>query len=248
MSKSNPKLTNPAVKFFDFKGDTGQWFYYDKEAEERKELKMPFYFVVLDELTAIKGYNERNNCGIYSNEIRFIKDDILNVRSFKGGIQIVGKYNDIKDAALREGGKFCKSVYAMLIVGKGEYELVNFQLHGSAFGAWIEKGFNVEDFAVGVESNETGTKGKVTYKHPVFLKKKLTPDIDQEAIKMDKKLQVYLASYFNQQVEVKITEAKVVDETETYEGIDEAEIHDKLADVKSKAIQNKDDGSDDLPF
>ena len=34
MSFSQPKLTNPCSKFIEFKGDTGQFKYYDKELEK----------------------------------------------------------------------------------------------------------------------------------------------------------------------------------------------------------------------
>jgi hypothetical protein len=248
MSKSNPRLTNPATKFIEFKGDSGKFFHYDKESEKQVELPMPFYFVVLDELSAIKGYSEKNKCGIYSNEIRSLKDDILNVRSFKGGIQIVGKYNDIKDAALREGGKFCKSVYAMLITGKGQYELVNFQFHGSSFGAWLDKKFNVDQNAVAVESVAEATKGKVTYVYPVFIKKNLKPEIDQAAIEMDKKLQVYFASYLNQQIEKEVSEAVVVQDNDP--GFTPDPDYSDLQNVRNDAVKNmnESDPKDELPF
>jgi hypothetical protein len=249
MSKSNPRVTNPASKFLEFNGDTGKFLFYDKEAEKKVELPMPFYFVVLDELSAIKGYNERNSCGIYSNEIRNLKDDVLNVRSFKGGIQIVGKYNDIKDAALREGGKFCKSVYAMLITGKNQYELVNFQFHGSSFGAWLDKKFNVDQNAVCVESVAQGVKGKVTYVYPVFTKKNLNPDVDKAAIEMDKNLQIYFKSYFNQQIEKDVSEAVVVQdkEGEFYADNHWDELKEKRQAEKNETF-NADSESDKLPW
>ena len=55
MSLSEPKLTNPASKFIEFKGDVGEFHYYDKVMEQRVQLQMPLYFIVLDELSAIKG-------------------------------------------------------------------------------------------------------------------------------------------------------------------------------------------------
>jgi hypothetical protein len=245
MSKSNPRLTNPASKFIEFKGDSGQFFYFDKETEQKTEVKMPIYFVVLDELSAIKGFNEKHKCGIYSNEIRSIKDDILNVKTFKGGVQIVGKYNDIKDAALREGGKFCKSVYVMLITGKDKYELANFQFHGASFGAWMDKKFNVEKFAIAIEETSQDKKGNVTYTFPVFTKKNLSPDIDKAAIEMDRQLQVYLASYLNQQIEEKISDTEVIENKETEFYPDEH--WDNLKVKRNEEKLNMDD-SEDLPF
>lgn len=212
MSISNPKAVNPATKFIEFKGDTGEFFYYDKLTEQKVQLKMPVHFVVLDELTSIKGYNQRLGVGIYSNEIRYVKDEILNVRSFKGGIQIVGKYQDIKDATLREGGKYCKSVYAMLVSGKDTYELVNFQFHGASFSGasdtsksgWIGKKFNTEVYGVTCKETEQGQNGVVKFLAPVFeagWKLEDKPEVLRAAVEMDKKLQSYLKTYLSQAIE-----------------------------------------------
>jgi len=241
MSKSNPRVQNPATKFIEFKGSKGKFFFWDKEKEQQIEISMPFYFVVLDELSTIKGFNEKNNCGIYSNEIRSLKDDILNVKSFESGIKIVGKYQDIKDSAFREGGKFCKSIYAMLITGKDKYELVNFQLHGSAFSGWMDKKFNAEQYACGVKECKEEKKGTNSYLVPVFEKFKLTTEINNLAIEMDKKLQVYLANYLNQKIEEEATEV-VEQEDQSYNALPEGDI---------KPIANfKEDTEiiDDLPY
>ena len=73
MSISNPTVSsNPASKFIEFKGDTGKWRYWDKtkgEDGENVEVKLPVYFIILDELSTIKGWNKEHKCGIYSNEI-----------------------------------------------------------------------------------------------------------------------------------------------------------------------------------
>lgn len=212
MSLSNPKAVNPATKFIEFKGDTGEFLYYDKVTEQKVKIEMPIHFVVLDELSSIKGYNQKIGVGIYSNEIRYIKDEVLNVRSFKGGIQIVGKYQDIKDAALREGGKYCKSVYAMLITGKDQYELVNFQFHGASFSGtsdtsrsgWIGKKFNNEVYGVTCKETEQGQNGAVKFVAPIFepgWKLDTRPDVLQAAMEMDKKLQAYLKTYLSQSIE-----------------------------------------------
>jgi len=216
MSLSDPKAINPAVKFIEFKGDTGEFTYYDKATEQKVQLKMPLYFVVLDELSSIKGFNQRLQVGIYSNEVRYIKDEVLNVKSFKGGINYIGKYQDIKDAALREGGKYCKSVYAMLIIGD-QYELVNFQLHGASFSGagdnsksgWINCKAKSEQHGIVVKGVEHGQIGAVKFTSPVFeIGWKLVdrPKVLQAAVEMDKTLQKYLKGYFSKQVEETVTE------------------------------------------
>jgi len=219
MSLSEPKAINPATKFIEFKGDTGTFQYYDKETEKKVELQMPLYFIVLDELSAIKGFNQRLSVGIYSNEVRYLKDEILNVRSFKGGVQIVGHYQDIKDAALREGGKYCKSVYAMLITGKDVFELVNFQFHGASFSGagegsnsgWINCKAKNELHGIVVRETEQGQIGAVRFTAPVFeIGWKLIdrPAVLKVATEMDKTLQKYLKIYFSKQVEKETTQSQ----------------------------------------
>jgi len=119
MSFSNPTLENPCKKFIDFKSDEKQFVYWDKELGESGErviVHTPIYFIVLDELTTITGYYEEGNCGIYSNEIHRISDEQLKVRTFKkGGPFITGLYDAIKDSVKAIGGKYTKSVYALMI-------------------------------------------------------------------------------------------------------------------------------------
>ena len=228
MSLSEPKLTNPATKFIEFKGDSGEFFYYDKLTEQKVQLPMPIYFIVLDELSAIKGFNQQLKVGIYSNEVRYIKDEVLNVRSFKGGIQIVGKYQDIKDSALREGGKYCKSVYAALVT-EGNIELVNFQFHGASFSGssddkkclsgWINKKVNPEQYGIMVKETEQGKNGVVIFNAPIFepgwlLSKR--PDVFEKAVEMDRVLQKYLKSYLNAQVEKTTIETTSEETPPTY--------------------------------
>jgi uncharacterized protein GlcG (DUF336 family) len=213
MSLSEPKLSNPSTKFIEFKGDTGEFFYYDKATEQRVQLQMPIYFIVLDELSSIKGFNKQLKAGIYSNEVRYLKEEVLNVRTFTGGMKIVGKYQDIKDAALREGGKYCKSVYAALVTKDG-VELVNFQMHGASFSGasddkkcasgWINKKVNTEKYGIVVKETEQGKVGAVSFQAPVFEQGWLLTDKHDtymKAVELDKELQKYLKTYLNNQVE-----------------------------------------------
>lgn len=222
MSKSNPKLTNPASKFIEFAGDQGEFHYYDRDLEKKVPVPMPIYFVVLDELSTISGFNDKHQSKIYSNEVKFIGKDILNVRSFKGGISIKGIYGDIKGSIIIEGGKYTKSIYAMWIKGKNDYELVNFQLKGASLAGtgensragWMNKSFDIEKYGVCVKETDHGTKGKTKYQSPVFNKFNLTPDVNLASIEMDKKLQVYLNTYLNQKIEKEASDNTPLDELE----------------------------------
>jgi len=250
MSLSNPKLQNPAKKFIEFKGDKGIFQYFDKELGEKGEtveFTMPFYFIVLDELSAITGFNEKNQCGIYSNEIHSLNDEILKVKTFQGGISIVGKYADIKNDIKAIGGKFTKSIYAMLL-GK-ENEFVHFKFSGSAFGSWLEKKIDLQKAAVLVNETARGEKGIIKFIYPIFKQTIIPPTkkyVWDAALKMDKELQLYLISYKNNQIEkaVAIEENTQVVENES-EGTDPD--WDKMEQMSNK---NHVDipPTDDLPF
>lgn len=212
MSKSQPRLENPCKKFIEFKSDRGQFFYYDRDTQEQIELSMPIYFVVLDELSTISGYNEANNCGIYANEVHRLSET-LRVRTFKGGEKIVGLYADTKDSIKALGGRFTKSVYALLLKGQGiEPELVNFRFHGGSFAAWMEKKANVNSSIIVVKELEMKQKGKNKYQVPVFSAMTLPKEIDERAIEMDRRLQAYLKEYKAQQAEETASEAAIVEE------------------------------------
>ena len=214
MSISQPKLKNPCSKFIEYSGDSGEFHYYDKEEEKKIPVKIPLYFVVLDELATITGFNEKHGSGIMSNEVHSTVNDVLRVRTFKGGISITGKYKEISDEVKTIGGKFTKSVYAML-VGKGVTpELVNFKFKGSAFNGWLDKKFDVYSYVVGITGLEEATKGKTKYLIPVFKPFKLTDEILEEAKKLDVILQKYLAEYKAQIPETEIAKAASVEESE----------------------------------
>ena len=206
MSFSNPKQTNPASKFIEFKGDKGIFQYYDKTLDEpaNVELLMPLIFIVLDELSTITGFSKKFNSSFYSNEIHSLNDEILKVRSFKGGFSLTGKYADIKTELAANSAKFTKSVYAMLILNKEKFEFVHFKFAGSVFGAWMDKGFSVQEFIVGVKSTKQETSGNNKYLVPIFEKYKMPKEkclITDTAFQMDRKLQEYLKAYKAGQLE-----------------------------------------------
>lgn len=228
MSISQPKLQNPCSKFIEFKADSGVFRFWNKEKKENVEIKLPIKFIVLDELNTIKGFNDKTQSGIYSNEVHSLNHQTLNVRTFKGGASLKGKYAEIKGEIKDMGGKFCKSVYAALINGD-ELELVNFQLTGAAFSSWMDKEVDVSTQAIVVTGTEDRKKGKVEYKIPVWNGEALTADELEEAIEMDKKLQDFLKSK-------KLQDAKASEESDR-EGVQES---------PEDAAQP--DADDDIPF
>jgi hypothetical protein len=209
MSISNPALDHPCKKFIEYSADDGTFFWYNKETEKKVQIETPIYFVVLDELSVITGFSKKYKCGIFSNEIHKLTEEILRVRTFKAGELIIGKYQDIRDNIIAIGGKFTKSVYALMILNEEmETELVNFKFKGAAFSAWLDKKFRVDKSIVGVSEFVEEVNGKNTYMVPVFKPYKMNPAILEQALEVDKILQEYLKAYKAQQPEVEINKAE----------------------------------------
>lgn len=200
MSRSNPtdKLTNPAKRFYEWSGDKGQFFYFDKEKGEKGEkvfMKMPFNFLVLDTLSTCKGYDDNLQMGYYSNEVRNVKTDIITVRN-KKGIAFSGLYEAAKEKLGTKGLKYYQSVYIAQKEGDG-LALYNIQLGGSGLSVFIEfcKNNNVNEIAVSVKDVVEKKKGKTVYFEPVYTAVKVSDKANQEAIELDKELQEYLKAY-----------------------------------------------------
>lgn len=194
MSLSQPKLNNPCKKFIEFKGSKGIFQYWDKDKKVNVEMSFPIKFIVLDELSTIKGYCDQTQSGIFSTEVHSLQRQPLTVRTFKGGLRVDGMYADIKGRITEMGGKFCKSIYAALVTDK-TVELVNFQLTGISFSAWMDKPFDVNSFGVEVGKCTDGKKGAVKYKIPVYESFEISEVLMAKAVEMDKELQKFLSAY-----------------------------------------------------
>lgn len=245
MSISNPKIENPCKKFIDFKADKGQFFFFDKETEKQVEVPTPIFFIVLDELATITGYNKKNDCGIYSNEVHRTTDEILRVKTFKGGEQIIGKYNDIKDSVKALGGKYTKSVYALLINPDKSTELVNFKFKGASFSAWLEKKINTDVSVIGVDNFSEEQNGNTVYQVPVFKGFRMTDELRDEAIRADTVLQEYLKEYKAMVPEKEIAKAEIQELPEEVEQKFVKESRKQELVNKGKATVP---AEDDLPF
>ena len=160
--------SNPATKFFDWKSNDKCFSYYDKEKQENVLVPLPFKFLVLDELHAIKGWNDATSSGIFSNEVKFISKELMTVKPFKGNEIAKGLYKDIKEKVQAAGGHYVKSIYIMLEDGS----LANIQLKGAAVQKWGEftskTRQRLPDEWVIVESVVDGKKGAVKFYTPDF--------------------------------------------------------------------------------
>lgn len=205
MSRTKPRSSgssNPAAKFLQWNTQASTWEFYDKEAQETRLLPQDTGFIVLDQLNTCKGWDDRKNSAIWSNEVYTVGDK-LTLRN-KEGIVATGTWSDVKTV---QGVKFTKSVYAMAKVGEG-YELVNFQLKGCALTAWIDfqdkaGGSNKleQDIVVAVTEAVEDRKGAVTYNRPVFsvVSNTLSDEASLQADRMDGILQEYLSSYLKEE-------------------------------------------------
>jgi len=113
------------------KGGAFEW--YNKETEEKVDVKLPFKFAILNlDLTTFKGYDEKNKQGVWSNEVRD-QNHVVNFRNKEGKILSfkLSEYKLNKDTLTARGGKYTKSVY-IAVENEGNWEVQNIQLSGAA--------------------------------------------------------------------------------------------------------------------
>jgi len=233
MSRSNPteSSSNPSKRWFEWKGDAGHFSYYDKEAKQRIDLPPDFTFILLDETCAIRGYHEKSKSGIYSNEVRDLRAEVLVVKSFKGGELCEGRYADIKDRIKVLGGKFTKVCYCAFKDESGELQIGAVDMNGGVLGAWMDftKANRNELYkqAVRIKGFTNEKKGKIEFTLPKSIA--LVPvneETDEAAKALDRELQAYLKGYFSKTKTEQAADAPEPDEpvnTTDYSPINETE-------------------------
>lgn len=251
MSRLDEQLQNPASKFLKWSSDDKTFTFYEKfdtpnekgEKGRNVQMKLPFTFLVLDILTTIKGYNDVDESGYYSNEIKDITNDILIVRT-KKGIAAKGTYKQVM-AELRDT-KFCASVYAAIKTKQG-LEMINLQLYGSAVSSWFDfvkdNKKRIYKDAIVVKTCVEKTKGKTVYYEPVFSLTAVTPETDAEAKELCKELLEYQKAYFKKPA-VDATDVVTPEDVSVPENqhIEKGEVTEKLY-----APVNRTTTSDDFP-
>lgn len=207
MSRSNntAPAANPAGKFIDWDSEHGCFKTWDKAKKENVKIPLPVRFYVLDELTTIKGFNDKLQGGLWSNEIKDITKHTLSVRcrtkDGKSTTIAEGIYGDIKDTVVSNGGKYTRSLYAAMLNDNDEYEIVNFQLKGAAFSGWLdfvnEHRNAVLTEEIICEDFRKEKKGATKYTIPTFTSNPASEEGNEAAIKLDVELQEYLKSYLD---------------------------------------------------
>jgi len=219
-TQKNSESDNPATKFIKLSGSTGKFGYWDKEAENDKgekgktmELEYPIIFLPLDVLVTIKGFNKKDDSGIYSNEVHNIKTETLNVRIFGHDEIATGLYANIKSVVKEAGGKFANSVYGMMYDEDDNPEIVNFQFYGASLSPFIEyqkeMGENgIYGSAISIVGVAPAKIGIISYYIPTFTSKEVSKESSDKANEKDKELQVYLKRYKTGELEPKDEEEK----------------------------------------
>jgi hypothetical protein len=212
MSRSNPTdgTRNPSTRWFEWAGgaDGGFIRWYNKDTEQQVKIEGPFTFLLLDELSTVKGWHEPSESSIYANEVRDLRQEALVVKSFKGGELASGIYTGIRDRVIAVGGHWHASIYIAYKEGD-KLKLGNLGLKGAAAGAWMEfkktagskkdaNGKSLRAYfvdAVSIASYEQAKKGGTTYRVPVFALKPVGEATNQQALGLDAELQAFLSEY-----------------------------------------------------
>lgn len=236
--------SNPAKRFLEWDSNNAGFKFYDKEKGQNIPVKIPFKFVVLKTLHTVKGWHGKSESGIYSNEVTDM-NQILNVKSFKGGYIASGLYRDIKDKL--QGGVYFKSIYVMLADGS----IANISLKGAACAAWGEftkkSAARLPDEWVAVSGATDQRNGSVKYTVPAFeFKGSLKAEDGDMADQAYDSLKAYFNDYLSRKPE---DAAPSADEL-----LQEEEAPSKTAHLETKPMKPApsplaiEEDSYDLPF
>jgi hypothetical protein len=203
MSRSNPNdngTPNPAVRWFEWNGEQGTVRYYDKETKQNVDVGSDFVFVLLDELGSVRGWHDASDSGIYSNEVKDTRQEVLIVKSFKGGLLAEGIYKDIKDRVNAVGGQFVANCYIGFRVNGETLALGSLRFKGAALGTWMEfrKAHRADLYkkAVRIHGFTEGKKGRITYRMPILELVPLSEKSNAAATALDVTLQQFFEQYF----------------------------------------------------
>ena len=224
MSTSNRRsafatpASNPSSKFIDWKSNEKCFSYFDKAiAESLKgsdievikekaniKIPLPFKFLVLDELSFVKGWSDSLSGNIISNEVKFISKETITARCYHKNVKgdnvnteiAKGLYKDIKDQIVTAGAKYHKSIYVMLEDGS----LANIKLKGACVGKWADftqrsKSRLPEEWVI-VKNAKDDKKGAVKFSTPEFtFERTLSDSENEQADECFDTLEAYLKAY-----------------------------------------------------
>lgn len=252
-SKPNENTPNPSTRWFDWKGDKGVVQYYDKQEKKNVEVGSEFTFILLDQLSTVKGWHDSSESGIFSNEVKDTKKETLAVKAFKGGTLAEGFYAQIRDRVIAAGGKFVSNCYIAFRDENKELKIGSIQFSGSSLSAWMDfaklNRMELYKQAIQIKGYGEGKKGSITYRFPKFHIKPITEETNIQATALDEELQKYLTGYFArtrvEQVQGSAQEHvdSEPDYHESQEVCEPAEIHQPARDPDLDPVEE-----DDIPF
>lgn len=260
MSRSNPTdgIRNPSTRWFEWAGGSegGYVYWYDKDT--KKDIKAePFGFLLLDELSTVKGWHEPSESSIYANEVRDTRQEVLVVKAHKGGELVSGLYANIRDSVVAKGGHYRASLYVAYKEGE-QLRIGNLSLKGAAASAWMEfkrnapskkdvSGKSVRAFyidAVKVVGFEDAKKGGTAYRIPKFALTPTSDSTNQQAIGLDSELQSFLVDY------LKRPKAEASKSTGSQNGDSQngGDFDNGVPPPTSEDLRRPADFDDDIPF
>jgi hypothetical protein len=241
LSRSNPNENsnpNPAVRWFEWHGEQGTLRYYDKATKQQVDVGNDLTFILLDQLGSVRGWHDPSDSGIYSNEVKDTRQEVMIVKSFKGGTIAEGIYKDIKDRCNSAGGQFVANLYIAFKGDDGGLDIGSLRLKGAALGAWMEfsKAHRADLYskAVRIKGYTEGKKGRITFRVPVLAVVDITPETDAAAVALDKEFQKFLSAYLKRPKRVQVDEPQHLAD-EMMAGVERAKAAADMTD-------------DDIPF
>jgi len=198
---SSQKPTNPALFFAEWSSTKKYFEFYDKVNKVDVALPMPFAFLPVFEMTTLKGYNHKEGKSYWSNEVKNIQTDKFTVMS-KNNLtkeiktEFVGLYSEIKN--LIDGkANFTKSIYIGVKDQQGVLQLANLQISTSSLGSWIKfaSANDLSKIAVQVASYTNEQNGAVHFTAPVYTALPVTPQVDAQAVVLQKVVKEYINEY-----------------------------------------------------
>lgn len=202
--------TNPAKKFYKWESENKTFSYYlkgeTKEESKNVLVDLPFRFVTLGRpLFCVKGFNEKLKLGLYSNEVRSVKEE-MTVRYFDKNQPVIAKgiWEEVKGPADNVGGKYHLSIYGYDLDNK---EIINIDVKGNGIGEWgnlfKRSSARLADEIVIVKGYKDGKTGAVKYTYPTFeLERAVSDDELDEVIEALDTLKSFHTEYFkNKNVE-----------------------------------------------
>jgi hypothetical protein len=207
-SKKDDYTENPATRFFDWSGGTGELVYYDREAKENVAVPLPFRFLVLDEVATVGGgYDDGDTfIGYWSNAIRprDAKVSPFTVKSSSNGksrTEMTGVWADVKGNLT--GAKYIKGLYIGFF-GETGLELGYLKIRGAAMSPWMELVKEHKDIYAGafaITGKVPKKKGTNNYFEPaISFTENVKEETNEAALALDRDvLQPYLTVYFAQQ-------------------------------------------------